>query len=37
MNADLQMAADFKANGAGNLFVIFGEPELLEPCFGAFG
>jgi len=33
MNADLHMAADLKATGKGNLFVIFGEPdiEILEP------
>lgn len=32
MNADLHMAADLANTGAGNLFVIFGEPdiELLE-------
>lgn len=32
MNADLHMATDLAATGAGNLFVIFGEPdvELLE-------
>ena len=32
MNADLHMAADLKNTGKGNLFVIFGEPdvELLE-------
>ena len=32
MNADLHMSADLKNTGAGNLFVIFGEPdiELLE-------
>lgn len=28
MNADLHMAADLKNTGAGNLFVIFGEPDL---------
>jgi adenine-specific DNA-methyltransferase len=28
MNADLQMAADLKATGKGNLFVIFGEPDI---------
>jgi len=33
MNADLHMAADLKATGKGNLFVIFGEPdiEVLDP------
>ena len=33
MNADLHMAADLKATGKGNLFVIFGEPdiEILDP------
>ena len=30
MNADLHMAADLKATGKGNLFVIFGEPDI-EP------
>lgn len=28
MNADLQMADDFKNTGKGNLFVIFGEPDI---------
>jgi len=28
MNADLHMAQDLKATGAGNLFVIFGEPDI---------
>jgi len=28
MNADLHMAADLKNTGAGNLFVIFGEPDI---------
>jgi adenine-specific DNA-methyltransferase len=28
MNADLQMASDLKATGKGNLFVIFGEPDI---------
>lgn len=28
MNADLHMAADFKNTGKGNLFVIFGEPDI---------
>src|SRR5204862_1385010 len=28
MNADLQMAEDLKNTGKGNLFVIFGEPEI---------
>jgi adenine-specific DNA-methyltransferase len=32
MNADLHMAADLKATGKGNLFVIFGEPDI-EPLF----
>ncbi|MDA8349352.1 MAG: site-specific DNA-methyltransferase [Pseudomonadota bacterium] len=33
MNADLHMAGDLKATGKGNLFVIFGEPdiEILDP------
>jgi adenine-specific DNA-methyltransferase len=33
MNADLHMAQDLKATGKGNLFVIFGEPdiEILDP------
>jgi adenine-specific DNA-methyltransferase len=33
MNADLHMAADLKATGKGNLFVIFGEPdiEIVDP------
>jgi len=33
MNADLHMAADLKATGKGNLFVVFGEPdiEILNP------
>jgi adenine-specific DNA-methyltransferase len=33
MNADLHMAADLKNTGKGNLFVIFGEPdiEILRP------
>ncbi len=33
MNADLHMAADLKSTGKGNLFVIFGEPdiEMLHP------
>jgi adenine-specific DNA-methyltransferase len=29
MNADLHMANDLKNTGAGNLFVIFGEPDIL--------
>ena len=28
MNPDLHMAGDLKATGAGNLFVIFGEPDI---------
>ena len=28
MNADLHMAADLSNTGKGNLFVIFGEPDL---------
>jgi adenine-specific DNA-methyltransferase len=28
MNADLHMANDLKNTGAGNLFVIFGEPDI---------
>src|ERR1051325_5829742 len=28
MNADLQMADDLKNTGKGNLFVIFGEPDI---------
>ncbi len=28
MNADLHMSADLKNNGKGNLFVIFGEPDI---------
>jgi len=28
MNADLQMAGELKNTGAGNLFVIFGEPDI---------
>ena len=28
MNADLHMAKDFKNTGNGNLFVIFGEPDI---------
>ena len=28
MNADLHMAADLKATGTGNLFVVFGEPDI---------
>jgi adenine-specific DNA-methyltransferase len=28
MNADLHMAADLKATGKGNLFVVFGEPDI---------
>ncbi|MCB1189008.1 MAG: DUF559 domain-containing protein [Leptospiraceae bacterium] len=28
MNADLHMAADLRNNGKGNLFVVFGEPDI---------
>src|SRR5690606_12970461 len=28
MNADLHMADDLKTTGAGNLFVVFGEPDI---------
>ena len=28
MNADLHMAEDLKNTGKGNLFVIFGEPDI---------
>jgi adenine-specific DNA-methyltransferase len=28
MNADLHMASDLKATGKGNLFVVFGEPDI---------
>lgn len=28
MNADLHMGGELKANGQGNLFVIFGEPDI---------
>jgi adenine-specific DNA-methyltransferase len=28
MNPDLQMAAELKTTGAGNLFVVFGEPDI---------
>ena len=28
MNADLHMAGDLKSTGKGNLFVIFGEPDI---------
>jgi adenine-specific DNA-methyltransferase len=32
MNADLHMAGDLRNNGKGNLFVIFGEPDIdVEP------
>ena len=34
MNADLHMAEDLKNTGKGNLFVIFGEPDI-EPPAGA--
>ena len=36
MNADLHMAEDLKNTGAGNLFVIFGEPDIeIEPAADA--
>ncbi|MFX8470232.1 hypothetical protein ABTL83_19185, partial [Acinetobacter baumannii] len=28
MNPDLHMAGELKATGAGNLFVVFGEPDI---------
>ena len=31
MNADLHMAGDLKNTGKGNLFVIFGEPDIDIP------
>jgi adenine-specific DNA-methyltransferase len=31
MNADLHMAEDLKNTGKGNLFVIFGEPDISLP------
>ena len=32
MNPDLHMAGDLKNTGAGNLFVVFGEPDIrIEP------
>lgn len=36
MNPDLHMAADLKSTGTGNLFVVFGEPdiEILRPSDG---
>jgi adenine-specific DNA-methyltransferase len=35
MNADLHMAEDLKNTGKGNLFVIFGEPDIeLRPAAG---
>lgn len=36
MNPDLHMAADLKSTGTGNLFVVFGEPdiEILRPSEG---
>jgi adenine-specific DNA-methyltransferase len=35
MNADLHMAGDLQNNGKGNLFVIFGEPDIeVEPAPG---
>lgn len=39
MNADLHMAEDLKNTGKGNLFVIFGEPdiELLDPSGASYG
>jgi adenine-specific DNA-methyltransferase len=38
MNADLHMADDLKNTGKGNLFVIFGEPDIsLLPAPGALG
>jgi adenine-specific DNA-methyltransferase len=32
MNADLHMAEDLKNTGKGNLFVIFGEPDVEVVC-----
>ena len=32
MNADLHMAEDLKNTGKGNLFVIFGEPDIESCC-----
>jgi adenine-specific DNA-methyltransferase len=37
MNPDLHMAADLKATGAGNLFVIFGEPDIRHVVGGTSG
>ena len=38
MNADLHMASDLKNTGQGNLFVIFGEPDIdILPVAGASG
>ena len=38
MNADLHMAGDLKNTGKGNLFVIFGEPDIdILPVAGASG
>ena len=38
MNADLHMASDLKNTGKGNLFVIFGEPDIdILPMAGANG
>lgn len=35
MNTDLHMGADLKSTGAGNLFTIFGEPDIkIIPCDG---
>ena len=31
MNADLHMGGELKATGSGNLFVIFGEPDIDIP------
>ena len=38
MNADLHMTDDLKSTGAGNLFVVFGEPDIeIEPAGGGEG
>ena len=38
MNADLHMAGDLKNTGKGNLFVVFGEPDIeIEPADGGEG
>ena len=38
MNADLHMADELKSTGAGNLFVVFGEPDIeIEPAGGGEG